>query len=111
MYVIPSLQFHLPLLHFLASKHLPAPLPTDPQVYIFLPRLANLRTVTEHMKPLSDLMGVSANRNGGFKLQIQTEDVALETSWSGCDNPAMECMYISRFLRFVPILQVFDCVF
>jgi len=61
----------------------------DPDVYIFLPRLANIRTVTEHMRPLSNLMGIEANRQGGFRIKIQTEDVALETSWADCGNPNM----------------------
>jgi len=62
----------------------------DPDVFIFLPRLANIRTVTEHMRPLSNLMGVEANRQGGFRIKIQTEGVALETSWTECGNPTLD---------------------
>ena len=61
------------------------------KVYIFLPRLVNVRTVTEHMRPLSNLMGIEANRQGEFRIKVQTEDVALETSWTDCGNPKMDC--------------------
>ena len=64
------------------------------KVYIFLPRLAHVRTVTDHMRPLSNLMGIEANRQGGLRIKIQTEDVALETSWTDCGNPTMGCKII-----------------
>lgn len=61
------------------------------QVYIVLPKLADLRTVTDHMRPLSNLVRVSATRNGGLKMRIETEDVGLETSWEKCSLPPIEC--------------------
>ncbi|KAF8311964.1 cell cycle checkpoint [Clavulina sp. PMI_390] len=55
-----------------------------PNIYIFLPRLTQVRTVTERFRPLSTHLGVEANPNGSFRLSIRTEDVSLETCWNGC---------------------------
>ncbi|KAF8339769.1 checkpoint protein Hus1/Mec3 [Cantharellus anzutake] len=59
----------------------------EPDVHIILPPLTKLRTVTEHMRPLSSLMGVSATRSGRFSLRIQTDEVSVETDWTGCETP------------------------
>ena len=56
-------------------------------VHIFLPPLSKLRAVKEHLRQLSDVMGVSANGNGQLRLFIETEIVRVDTKWTDCKNP------------------------
>ncbi|GJJ08161.1 hypothetical protein Clacol_002369 [Clathrus columnatus] len=66
------------------------PMCPEPDVHIFLPPLPKLRTVTEHLRQLSDVMGISANGNGHFKLFIETDTAKVDTEWSKCENPKIE---------------------
>jgi len=59
----------------------------DPDAHILLPSLAKLRTVTDHLRQMSTHVAISANRSGEFSLKIRTEDVMVETAWSGCETP------------------------
>ncbi|KAF8501254.1 cell cycle checkpoint [Gautieria morchelliformis] len=63
------------------------PMCPEPDVHIILPPLSKLRTVTEHLHQLSDIMGISANGTGRLKFFIDTDTVKVDTEWSGCDVP------------------------
>jgi hypothetical protein len=39
------------------------------------------------MRSLSDVVGISANRSGQFKLSIQTQRIKADTVWSNLTNP------------------------
>ncbi|KIJ52433.1 hypothetical protein M422DRAFT_156646 [Sphaerobolus stellatus SS14] len=71
-------------------EKLQEPMCPEPDVHIFLPPLAKLRTVTDHLRQLSDVMGIAANGNGHLKLFIETETVKVETEWSDCQIPPLE---------------------
>jgi len=59
----------------------------EPDIHIILPPLAKLRTVVERMAKLSSLIGVYANAEGTLKLEIETDSVAVETTWTNCPLP------------------------
>ena len=59
------------------------------QVHIILPPLQKLRTVTERLKSLSDVVGISANKSGNLKLSIQTQRIKADTIWSNLENPTI----------------------
>lgn len=52
----------------------------------FLPPLAEIRTVVEHMAKLSTIVGLSPTQYGTLKLEIGTEDVGVETVWENCHS-------------------------
>ncbi|KNZ50811.1 hypothetical protein VP01_4226g3 [Puccinia sorghi] len=60
---------------------LPKPSSPVPDVIISLPKVGDLCKVAERLKSLSDLITVSASRNGGFRLGIITEHARVETEW------------------------------
>ncbi|POW14381.1 hypothetical protein PSHT_07401 [Puccinia striiformis] len=53
------------------------------QVILSLPKVNDLCKVADRLKSLSDLITVSASRNGGFRLGISTEHARVETEWRG----------------------------
>ncbi|KDQ13494.1 hypothetical protein BOTBODRAFT_66718 [Botryobasidium botryosum FD-172 SS1] len=63
------------------------PLCPEPDVHIVLPPLSKMRIIAEHFSQVSNMIGVSANRSGELILSIQTDDVKVETQWSGCEHP------------------------
>ncbi|KAF8517677.1 checkpoint protein Hus1/Mec3 [Hysterangium stoloniferum] len=71
-------------------ESLKEPMCPEPDVHIFLPPLSKLRAVTDHLRQLSDIMGVSANGNGHLRLFIETDAVKVDTEWSDCKNPPIE---------------------
>ncbi|KAI9615688.1 hypothetical protein KEM48_005566 [Puccinia striiformis f. sp. tritici PST-130] len=67
------------------AKALPKPKsPVSPMLVILsLPKVNDLCKVADRLKSLSDLITVSASRNGGFRLGISTEHARVETEWRG----------------------------
>ncbi|KDQ24948.1 hypothetical protein PLEOSDRAFT_1067649 [Pleurotus ostreatus PC15] len=65
------------------------PMCPDPDVHILLPPLQKLRTVVERLKPMSDVLAVSASHSGSLKLSISTDSVKLDTEWRNCTIPKM----------------------
>lgn len=63
------------------------PLCPTPDVHIILPPLQKVRTVVDRMRSLSDVVGISANRAGQFKLSIQTQRIKADTVWNSLTNP------------------------
>ena len=61
----------------------------DSQIHILLPPLAKLRTVVEHMRQLSDVFAVQANKAGSLRLSVLTDDVKVDTQWNKCVVPNM----------------------
>lgn len=57
------------------------------QVHIIFPPLQRVRTVVDRMKALTEVVGISANRNGQLKLSIQTNRIKADTVWSNLTNP------------------------
>ncbi|PWN51227.1 cell cycle checkpoint [Violaceomyces palustris] len=66
------------------------PLCPEPDVHIVLPKLANVRTVVEHLRTLSSSLTMSANMEGELKLSIQEDEIKLETTWEGLSHPALD---------------------
>ncbi len=66
------------------------PLCPEPDVHIILPKLLNLRTVAEHMRSLSDIVTLSANRQGELRLSVAEDEVSLDTTWSNLAHPTIE---------------------
>ncbi|WAQ92017.1 hypothetical protein PtA15_15A411 [Puccinia triticina] len=54
-----------------------------PDTIIGLPNISDLCKAAERSKSLSDLITISASRNGGFRLGITTEHARVETEWRG----------------------------
>jgi len=48
-----------------------------------------LRTVVEHMRAMSEVLAVRANRAGDLRLSVSTETVKVDTQWSKCTIPNM----------------------
>ncbi|KAL9936307.1 hypothetical protein V8E36_005149 [Tilletia maclaganii] len=65
------------------------PLCPAPDVHITLPPLLKLRTVCERMRSLAEIVHVSANRQGRFKLKIQEDEITMETCWRNLQHPDM----------------------
>ncbi|KAH9442123.1 hypothetical protein MJO28_014969 [Puccinia striiformis f. sp. tritici] len=65
------------------AKALPKPKSPVPDVILSLPKVNDLCKVADRLKSLSDLITVSASRNGGFRLGISTEHARVETEWRG----------------------------
>ncbi|KAK0558771.1 Checkpoint protein hus1 [Tilletia horrida] len=66
------------------------PLCPAPDVHITLPPLLKLRTVCDRMRSLADVVHVSANRQGKFRLQIQEDEITMETCWRNLQHPDMD---------------------
>ncbi|OAV94953.1 hypothetical protein PTTG_00435 [Puccinia triticina 1-1 BBBD Race 1] len=64
-------------------KDLPELKIPTPDTIIALPKISDLCKVAERLKSLSDLITISASRNGGFRLGITTEHARVETEWRG----------------------------
>jgi len=69
------------------ADKLKEPMCPEPDVHIVLPPLSKIRTVTDHLRQLSDVMGISANAAGHLKLFIETDTVKVVTEWTGCEGP------------------------
>ncbi|CAD6893544.1 unnamed protein product [Tilletia caries] len=65
------------------------PLCPSADVHITLPPLLKLRTVCDRMRALADVVHVSANRQGKFKLKIQEDEITMETCWRNLQHPEM----------------------
>ncbi|KAA1090128.1 hypothetical protein PGTUg99_036147 [Puccinia graminis f. sp. tritici] len=65
------------------AELLPKPCSPTPDVFLCLPKISDICKVAERLKSLSDLITVSASRNGGFRLGISTEHARVETEWRG----------------------------
>lgn len=59
----------------------------NPDVYIFLPQVKVLRNVVEHMKNVADNVTLSANMCGEFSVGVDTNTVAIVTTFSGLQHP------------------------
>ncbi|SNX87627.1 related to protein hus1, required for S-M and DNA damage checkpoints [Melanopsichium pennsylvanicum] len=66
------------------------PLCPEPDVHIILPKLLDLRTVTEHMRSLSDVVTLSANKQGQLRLSVMEHQVSLDTTWSNLAHPTID---------------------
>ncbi|KAF8588237.1 cell cycle checkpoint [Ramaria rubella] len=97
-------------------EKLKEPMCPEPDVHIMLPPLVKLRTVTDHLRQLSDVIGISANSTGHLKLFIETEVVKVDTEWTKCGIPpigrddeeprdpeayATTLVYVKSFLKFL----------
>ena len=47
-------------------------------------------------------MGVSATRSGRFSLRIQTEEVSVQTNWTGCEAPKVTCTVTPHNVQLIP---------
>ena len=59
------------------------------QIHILLPPLQKLRTVSEHMRSLADVISISANRKGVIRLAVESDQARVETQWTKCAIPNM----------------------
>lgn len=66
------------------------PLCPEPDVHIILPKLLHLRTVADHMRSLSDVVTLSANRRGELRLSVVEDEVSLDTTWSHLAHPTID---------------------
>jgi HUS1 checkpoint protein len=72
----------------IAAEREPSLPPED--VHILLPSSIDaLRSVSERYKSLSDKLYVMANMAGELKLRVETEEVKVETRWTGLVNPPL----------------------
>ena len=74
--------------------------PTLPSedVHIMLPWPTDtLRAVTDRYKSLSDKLFVLANMAGELKLRVESDEVKVETKWTGLVNPSLG-NHLPRFL-------------
>lgn len=62
---------------------------TSIQTHILLPPLNKLRTIVDRLRPMADVLTVSANNNGGLRLSINTDPVQVDTDWTNCTHPKM----------------------
>ncbi|KAF9072540.1 checkpoint protein Hus1/Mec3 [Rhodocollybia butyracea] len=58
-------------------------------IHVLLPSLHKLRTITERLRPMTDILAVRANHNGCLQLSINTESVKVDTEWKNCTIPQM----------------------
>ncbi|THH04255.1 hypothetical protein EW145_g5652, partial [Phellinidium pouzarii] len=58
-------------------------------IHILLPPLQKLRTVTEHMRSMADVLGVHASHRGALRLSVASDQVHVETQWTKCVIPNM----------------------
>ena len=59
------------------------------QIHVLLPPLQKLRTVSEHMRSLADVISISANRKGVIRLAVESDQARVETQWTKCAIPNM----------------------
>ncbi|PPR04814.1 hypothetical protein CVT24_007074 [Panaeolus cyanescens] len=67
------------------------PLCPEPDLHILMPRLEDLRTIVERLRPLSDIVSFRGNNNGKLQLAIHTDSVQIETEWTELQNPVGLC--------------------
>ncbi|TFK19121.1 cell cycle checkpoint [Coprinopsis marcescibilis] len=65
------------------------PMCPEPDVTVLLPPLHKIRIVVERLRPMSNILAIRGNNNGGLQLAINTEGVKVETEWRNCTNPQM----------------------
>ena len=59
-------------------------------VHIMLPWPSDvLRAVSERYRSLSDKLLIMANMEGELKLRVETDEVKVETRWTGLINPPL----------------------
>ncbi|KLO17351.1 cell cycle checkpoint [Schizopora paradoxa] len=63
------------------------PMCPEPDIHILLPPLTKLRTVTEHLRQLADVLEVRVGRRGDLRLAVDTDDVTVETLWTKQRRP------------------------
>jgi len=66
------------------------PLLPDPEVYIMLPPLKNLRNVVDRMKNLDGYLIIQANMAGELTLKVQTDNISVATFFKKLDHPLIE---------------------
>jgi HUS1 checkpoint protein len=79
--------------HLLSAAQLSAysePSVPDPEVYIMIPPLRDLRPVVDRMKNVDDRLIVTASMGGDFVLKVETEMVSIATYWSKLTHPQVE---------------------
>ncbi|KAK0517598.1 Checkpoint protein hus1, partial [Tilletia horrida] len=54
-----------------------------------LPPLLELRTVCDRMRSLADVVHVSANRQGKFRLKTQEDEITMEKCWRNLQDTGM----------------------
>jgi HUS1 checkpoint protein len=74
-----------------SEPHLP-----DPEVYIMMPPLKNLRNVIDKMKNISEYLTINANMAGEMYLRVETDMVTVTTMYKNLEHP-----HIGRFSRTV----------
>ncbi|PAV16477.1 cell cycle checkpoint [Pyrrhoderma noxium] len=65
------------------------PLCPEPDIHVLLPPLQKIRTVTERMKSMAELLGIHANRRGVLQLSLESDQVRTKTQWTRCTIPNM----------------------
>eukprot|EP00045_Choanoeca_perplexa_P022147 m.8559 g.8559 ORF g.8559 m.8559 type:complete len:284 (+) comp9218_c0_seq1:78-929(+) len=70
------------------AQHAPPSL-ADPAVNIYLPESKKLKTILDRMKSMSHKVTVTANHEGCLVLRVQTDLVAVKTSFKDLDNPVL----------------------
>ncbi|KAL5526705.1 HUS1 [Sanghuangporus sanghuang] len=68
-------------------RRLKEPLCPEPDIHILLPPLQKLRTIVERMRSMADVLCVQANRRGGLRLSVESDQVRVQTQWSKCIIP------------------------
>lgn len=73
---------------FVSSEREPT-IPSE-DVHILLPSPSDtLRAVSERYKSLGDKLYIMANMVGELKLRVESEEVKVETRWTGLVNPPL----------------------
>ncbi|EIN08739.1 cell cycle checkpoint [Punctularia strigosozonata HHB-11173 SS5] len=62
----------------------------EPDIHLILPSLTKLRTVIERLRPMAEILTVSANRSGDLQLGVETDTVNIKTAWSKLVIPDMD---------------------
>ncbi|KAJ6611153.1 checkpoint protein Hus1/Mec3, partial [Mycena sp. CBHHK59/15] len=58
----------------------------EPNTHIILPPLRKLRTIVDHLCPMSYILAVRANNSGRLQLSIRTDSFDVQTEWTDCKN-------------------------
>ncbi|KKA28400.1 hypothetical protein TD95_000214 [Thielaviopsis punctulata] len=86
------------VLHPTSVEAIMQPKVRDPDVHIQLPPLLQLKAISDRFTRLasavaggaSPKLALSANMHGGLRLRVVTEGSAIESEWTGLENPALD---------------------
>jgi len=66
------------------------PVLPDPEVYIMMPPLKNLKNVIERMKNIESFLILQANMAGELTLKVQTDNISVATFYRKLEHPNIE---------------------